>query len=73
MYFVPPIGRNAYAMLGTLAMQVLCLSLPTPSAAQQVLNVNPCAAKPPSIPGNTEHWGFGNLCSAMRSCLSYGA
>lgn len=40
MYFVPPIGRNAYAMLGTLAMQVLCLSLPTPSAAQQVLNVN---------------------------------
>jgi hypothetical protein len=41
MYFVPTIGRNACAMLGALAMQVLCLSLPTPSAAQQVLNVNP--------------------------------
>ena len=41
MYFVPSISRNACAMLGALAMQVLCLSLPTPSAAQQVLNVNP--------------------------------
>ena len=41
MYFVTTIGRNARAILGALAMQALWLSAPTPSAAQQVLNVNP--------------------------------
>jgi hypothetical protein len=38
MHLFTAIGR---IMLGGLAIQVLCLSSPTPSAAQQVLNVNP--------------------------------
>jgi hypothetical protein len=37
---VPTVGTKAYAMLGVFAMQVLCLSVPTPSAAQ-ILSVNP--------------------------------
>jgi hypothetical protein len=40
--YVPTVGRKVCAMLGALAMQVLCLSAPTSSAAQQeVLLVNP--------------------------------
>jgi hypothetical protein len=39
--YVPTVGRKVCAMLGALAMQVLCLSSPTPSAAQQVTPVNP--------------------------------
>jgi hypothetical protein len=38
--YVPTVGRKVCAMLGAVAMQVLCLSAPTPSAAQIVL-VNP--------------------------------
>ena len=38
--YVPTVGRKVCAMLGALAIQVLCLSAPTPSAAQIVL-VNP--------------------------------
>ena len=41
MYFVPTVGRKVWAVFGALAMQALCLSAPTPLAAQQVLNVNP--------------------------------
>ena len=40
MCFVPTVGGRVCAMLGALAIQVLCLSSPTPSAAQ-VLLVNP--------------------------------
>src|ERR1700739_3615327 len=38
--YVPTVGRKVRAMLGAVAMQVLCLSAPTPSAAQ-ILLVNP--------------------------------
>jgi hypothetical protein len=39
-FFVPTISRSLCAMLGALAIQILCLSSPTPLAAQPV-EVNP--------------------------------